>query len=96
MILGLDSYNNLEVPAYVLCKPNNDRIRNIHCTQKKHLIKFNDYDEISFTTYLNIDGKKNEIYDSINELMHVELPDIGRFVISDINVQSIIKNGNEI
>lgn len=88
MILGLDSYNNLEVPAYVLCKPNNDRIRSIHCTQKKHLIKFNDYDEISFTTYLNIDGKKNEIYDRINELMHIELPDIGRFVISDINVQS--------
>lgn len=88
MILGLDSYNNLEVPAYVLCKPNNDRIRSIHCTHKKHVIKFNDYDEISFTTYLNIDGKKNEIYDRINELMHVELPDIGRFVISDINVQS--------
>lgn len=88
MILGLDSYNNLEVPAYVLCKPNNDRIRSINCTQKKHMIKFNDYDEISFTTYLNIDGKKNEIYDRINELMHVELPDIGRFVISDINVQS--------
>lgn len=88
MILGLDSYNNLEVPAYVLCKPNNDRIKSIHCTQKKHLIKFNDYDEISFTTYLNIDGKKNEIYDRINELMHVELPNIGRFVISDINVQS--------
>ena len=88
MILGLDSYNNLEVPAYVLCKPNNDRIKSINCTNKKHVVKFNDYDEISFTTYLNIDGKKNEIYDRINELMHVELPDIGRFVISDINVQS--------
>ena len=88
MILGLDSYNNLEAPAYALCKPNNDRIGSIYCTEKKHIVKFNDYDEISFTTYLNMDGKNNELYEKINELMHIELPDIGRFVISDISIQS--------
>lgn len=88
MILGLDSCNNLEVPAYVLCKPNNDRIKTINCTEKKHIIKFNDYDEISFATYLYLDGKKNDVYERINELMHIELPEIGRYVISDISVQS--------
>ena len=88
MILGLDSYNNLETPAYVLCKPNNDRIGVLYCTEKKHTIKFNDYDEISFTTYLNIDGKANSLYEKVNELMHIELPDIGRFVIGDISIQS--------
>lgn len=88
MILGLDSYNNLEVPAYILCKPNNDRINTINCTEKKHIIKFNDYDEISFATYLYINGKKNDTYERINELMHIELPEIGRYVISDISVRS--------
>lgn len=88
MILGLDSYNNLETPAYVLCKPNNDRIKTINCTEKKHIIKFNDYDEISFATYLYMDGNKNDVYEHINELMHIELPEIGRYVISDISVQS--------
>ena len=88
MILGLDSYNNLETPAYVLCKPNNDRIKTINCTEKKHIIKFNDYDEISFSTYLYMNGKKNDVYERINELMHIELPEIGRYVISDISVQS--------
>ena len=88
MILGLDSYNNLEVPAYILCKPNNDRIKTINCTEKKHIVKFNDYDEISFATYLYMDGKNNDVYERINELMHIELPEIGRYVISDISIQS--------
>ena len=88
MILGLDSYNNLEIPSYILCKPNNDRIGSIDCIEKKHTFKFNDYDEIKFTTHLYINAKKNILYEKINELMHIELPDIGRFVISDISIQS--------
>lgn len=88
MILGLDSYNNLEIPSYILCKPNNDRIGSINCIEKKHTFKFNDYDEIKFTTHLYINEKKNILYEKINELMHIELPDIGRFVISDISIQS--------
>lgn len=88
MILGLDYYNNMKVPSLVLCKPNGDRIDTIPCTEKKGTIKFNDYDEISFTTYLYIDGKKNEIYDKVNELMHIELPEIGRYVITEVDINS--------
>ena len=88
MLLGLDYYNNITVPSFVLCKPNQDRIDVIPCTSKNGKIKFNDYNEISFTTYLYINNKKNVVYDKINELMHVELPEIGRFVINSIDVHS--------
>ena len=88
MIFGLDSYNNLEVPAYILCKPSNDRIGILHCTEKKHTIKFNDLDEISFTIYLYDNNEKNNYYEKVNELMHIELPDVGRFVINNITIQS--------
>ena len=92
MILGLDAYNKMEVPSLVLCKPNGERVDTIPCTEKKGTIKFNDYDEISFTTYLYIDGEKNEIYEKINELMYVEIPNVGRYVITEVNINSEATN----
>ena len=88
MILGLDSYNNLETPPFVLCKPNCERIGTIPCINKKGKVKFNDYNEISFTTNLYIDGEKNDIYDKINELMFIEVPEFGVFVINNITINS--------
>lgn len=88
MILGLDSYNNLETPPFILCKPNGERIGTIPYTSKKGKVKFNDYNEISFTTHLYIDGEKNDIYDKINELMFVEVPEFGMFVINNITINS--------
>lgn len=84
----IDLYDNIIPPEYVLTKANDDRIGIINCTEKRHTKKFNEYDEISFTTYLYIDNQKNEIYDKIAELQYVELPDIGRFIINRIEIDS--------
>lgn len=81
-------YDNLSPPSYILCKANDSRIGNILCTQKKYTSKFNQYDEIEFTTYLYNDGIKNKLYDRIKELQCVELPSIGRFIIGKINTTS--------
>lgn len=88
MILDRDRWDNITPPPYILCKASNERVGIIQCTKKTLTKKFNAYDEISFTTYLNMDGKKNNIYDLIKEGKFIELPLIGRYVISDVSVQS--------
>lgn len=89
MIWTRDYFGRIEVPYYILCKANGDRIGIIPCTgKKKHAIKFNAYNEISFTVYWMTDNIINEIYDKVQKLQHVELPGIGRFVITSVDVQS--------
>lgn len=88
MILNKDAYHNVTAPSYILCKPNNDRLGSLLCTEKKMTKKLEEYDEISFTTYLYNDNIRNELYDSIKELMYIELPDIGRYIINQIDVNS--------
>lgn len=88
MIFEYDSFGNINVPHYVLCKGNWDRISILNCINKKMVHKFNAYDEITFTTYMNVNNKKNEYYDLIKEGKFIELPLIGRYVISDVSVQS--------
>ena len=58
MRLDKDIYNNISAPSFVLCKANGDRIGSLKCISKKIIHKFSDYDEISFTTYLYNDKKK--------------------------------------
>ena len=88
MIYERDRYDNITPPLFILCKASGDRIGVINCIQKSATFKFNAYSEVSFTTYLNINNEKNPYYDSIVEMQHVELPHIGRYVISDVQVQS--------
>lgn len=88
MILQHDYFNNPVAPDYILCKSNGERIGNIICTSKTYDKKFSDISEIQFETYLYIDNEKNPIYDSITEMKYVELPDIGFFSISSVNISS--------
>lgn len=88
MIFEHDYFQNITIPYYVLCKANGDRIGIINCTEKKTSLKFNAYNEISFITYMNMDGIKNEYYDLVKEGKFIELPLIGRYVITDVSVQS--------
>lgn len=81
-------FNDVSVPSFVLCKANGDRLGSIKCTQKKSIWKFNDYNEISFTTYLYNNNIQNELYDDINELQYIELPNIGRFIIGSVQTNS--------
>lgn len=88
MQLEKNFYDNLSIPPFILCKANGDRIGSIKCTSKKLKKKFNDYNEISFTTYLYNNNVKNKLYDKISELQYIEILDIGRFIIGTVQIYS--------
>lgn len=83
-----DYFDNPIVPDYVLSKSNKERIGIIKCTDKTITTKFNDLDEIDFTTNLYIDNEKNPIYDGIEEMKYILLPDIGFFAINSVTINS--------
>ena len=86
--INYDFFDNPVVPDYVLTKSNKERIGVIKCTEKTITSKFNDLDEINFTTNLYIDENKNPIYDEIEEMKYVYLPDIGFFAITSVDIDS--------
>lgn len=83
-----DFYKHLSPPPFILCKANWDRIGVIKCTNKKAVSKYNDLDEITFTTYRYTDGMLDNTYDHISEMKYVLVPDIGRFTISRVQTVS--------
>lgn len=83
-----DIFNNLVPPAYILTKANNDRLYTLNCTEKKYCFEFNAPDVIQFKTYMLIDNIKNQAYDSVVEGQFIEVEDIGRFIISNVNIES--------
>lgn len=88
MRIKRNHYDDMLVPSFVLCKANGDRLGTIKCTSKKSKIKFNDYNELSFTTYLYNDGVKSDLYDKIAELQYIEVTGVGRYIIGSIQIQS--------
>ncbi len=50
MRINRDFFDNPIVPDYILCKANKERIGTIQCTEKNVDIKFNEPDEINFST----------------------------------------------
>lgn len=86
--INYDYFDNPVVPDYVLTKANKERIGIVKCTEKNITTKFNDLDEINFTTYLYIDGEKNPVYDAVEEMKYILLPNIGFFSISSVTINS--------
>ena len=83
MILNKDFYDNIEVPSYVLCKINGERIGEIPCTEKK--LSINELNEITLTTYKKNDEVDNEVYDLISEMKMIIIPGKFRFIISEVD-----------
>lgn len=75
-------------PDFVLCKANGERLGVIKCTEKSIDTKYNDIDEINFSTSLFMDGVQNPVYSYIDELKYVLVPGIGFFSISTIDITS--------
>lgn len=88
MKINRDFFDNPIIPDYVLCKANKERIGVLQCTEKAIDFKFNDLDEINFTTYLYTDGEKNPFYDDIDVIKYILLPNIGFFSITSVNINS--------
>lgn len=88
MKINRDYFNNPIIPDYVLSKANKERIGVLQCTEKKINFEFNNLDEITFTTYLYINGDRNPYYDEIDVMKYILLPDIGFFAITSVEVGS--------
>lgn len=88
MKINRDFLNSPIAPDYVLCKANKERIGVLRCTDKTVDLRFNDIDEIGFTTYLYMDGERNPLYDSIGVMKYVLLPNIGFYSITSVTVES--------
>ena len=88
MRINRDFFDNPIVPDYILCKANRERIGILQCTGKTIDYKFNDIDEINFTTYLYMDGVKSPLYDAVDVLKYILLPDVGFYSITSINIVS--------
>ncbi len=88
MKINRDYFNIPVAPDFVLCKASREQIGVIQCFEKTADIKYNDINEINFSTYMYIDNKKNPYYDAIDIMKYVLLPDIGFFSISSVKVQS--------
>lgn len=88
MKITRDFFNNPAVPDYILCKANKERIGVLQCTEKTLDLKFNDPDEISFSTHLYIDSGKNPYYDAVDVMRYILVPGIGFFSITSVSTES--------
>lgn len=88
MKINKDYFDNPIIPDYVLCKSNKERIGILKCSTKMLDIKHKGLNEITFSTYMNIAGKKNPYYDAIDVMKYILLPDYGFFSISECNIRS--------
>lgn len=88
MKIKRDFFDNPSVPDYILCKANKERVGVLECTEKNIEFKFNELDEINFTTYLYINGEKNPYYDEVDVMKYILLPDVGFFAITSVEVGS--------
>ena len=88
MKINRDFFDNPIVPEYILCKANKERIGVLQCTEKSIDIKFNDSDEINFSTYLHINNEKNLFYDAIDVMKYILLPDVGFYSITSVAIES--------
>jgi len=87
-IINRDSFENLTPPDYILKKASGDRVGVIPCLEKTYDRKFNEPDEIQFTTLLFQDNEKNELYENIEVMKYIEVPDIGMFLITSVSEES--------
>lgn len=88
MKINSDFFDDPVIPDYILCKANKERIGVMHCIEKTLDYKFDDLDEINFTTYLMLDNEKNPYYDAIDVMKYVLLPGIGFFSIISVTTNS--------
>lgn len=88
MRINRDFFDNPIVPDYILCKANKERIGVLQCTEKTVDFKFNNENEINFSTYLYINSERNLYYDEVDVMKYILLPDVGFFAITSVEVRS--------
>lgn len=75
-IIKLDSANRPETPTLILSKKNGEHIGVLsNATQIRYKANLNSYDEISFTVYKELNGKKNLHWDDIVDFRIIYVPE---------------------
>lgn len=75
-VIKLDSSNRPETPTLILSKKNGEHIGILsNAIQIRYKANLNSYDEISFTVYKELNGKKNLHWDDIVDFRIIYVPE---------------------
>lgn len=83
MIFDRDFFEQIEIPAFNLCKANGEYIGTIECIEQKSL-SIDEVNEITFKTPKYFDEYENDLYDLITEMKYVNIPNKYNFVITNV------------
>jgi hypothetical protein len=83
MIFNRDFFEQMEIPAFNLCKANGEYLGTIECIDQKTLV-IDELNEIQFKTPKYFDDYVNPLYDMITEMKYVNLPGMFNFVITSV------------
>ena len=83
MIFDRDFFEQIEIPAFNLCKANGEYIGTIECIEQKSL-NIDEVNEITFKTPKYFDEYENDLYDLITEMKYVNIPNKYNFVITNV------------
>ena len=86
--INRDNFENITPPDFILKKPSGDRLGVVPCITKSYDRKFNEPDEIQFTTPLFYNNEQNEFYEDIEVMKYIEVYGIGLFLITSVNESS--------
>ena len=84
MIFDRDFFEQIEIPAFNLCKANGEYIGTIECIEEKKLT-IDEVNEITFRTPKYFDDMENPLYDLITEMKYVSIPNQYNFVITNVD-----------
>lgn len=82
-----DSFERITPPNIILRKASGERIGIIPTTELTLDVNLNDFNVLTFTSYLYIDNEKNPYYDYLQDMMYIETED-DLYVITNVDTQS--------
>lgn len=84
-----DYYNKVELPVIILQNQNGDNIGSLgYAHNVKLKLRYNDCSEVSFEYPQKVEGISTPYYDLIKSKKHINIPNIGVFVLKDVQIES--------
>ena len=83
---SFDFFNLPEIPTFILCNPNREKLFALGgISDRKYCAKFNAMSELTFRADEYVDEILMEYYDYLVHRRLVYVPELGYFMISDVN-----------
>ena len=87
MIQEFDIFNQQESPTLILCNPDKTELVSLGSVyDRKYSPRYNALSELTFTAPYMIDGVPTPYYDLLQYKRLVEIPDIGWFMITGVEI----------